>query len=1286
MTMGHYLRSMRQLTDQWTPTNFRDERRQRLYLKDIDCPPEWHEYLRKIMPPGLFYWNENAEDHGVKDDDLFMQEKPAAPAGDLMSSLPEEMRAQNLMCYIGHEGTFTPAHREMCASLGQNIMVEASGNENGEKEGSSIWFMTETKDREVVREYFLSMLGHDVEIEKHFAQINAWKKATFPVYVVEQKVGDFILIPPLAPHQVWNRGTRTMKVAWNRTTVDTLDYAIHEALPRARLVCRDEQYKNKAIIYYTLKKYHEQLQNAAESQMSWLMGDEVGRDSVRLKQLKRDFKRLLQLFTEVLVDEIFSSKEKNVEMIPFDSCVTCSYCRSNIFNRFLTCKHCVRDLVGGDQDTYDVCMECYAMGRSCLCVSGLSWCEQWEWNELIGNYEAWREMVISNDGYIDVESSPLPLEIARLKIGRKSLAQICQEQLRRRPFNDITKPEEDHDPEPEEPIVLDAEGNPKKPKRRKKKKQGDLYKCHTCAHKDYTYRLAFCSNSGCNQAYCFGVLYRAFDLMPQEVLQVEGWQCPKCQGICNCGYCRKTGNSNPYEPKNTYIGHDTRAVADDRSQESLVDFRVHNLNWLKAAGDESRNNNSKRIQRLRKQADAEKEKDQDLIGTLAQDRASGQNGFIEHIQAPEAMHSVDVQEQQNGNGIAIGQQPPFEDGQLADLAALPDPDASLYPETAYPDPLGGAERRLGMGYYEQDDSPDKILFNPYEEPTAEDIFDEEAEHIKKALRAAKRRARQEDDDDPDFIVGRSHKKKRVDKIPENSGELQNLDPALLGDGGDAVMADAAPTDPQLVTPAEEPSGSQSEAQQEALVDLGRPFDPNVPTLRHSRPKMSYADTEDIEEFNEILPAKRKKATSASRSESAASVPQARSTDPLDLAAEAMRSITNANVQTPQPVPRKKGRPGRPRKSDAAGQGSPSAVAPAPQPTSTGKRRGRPPRSSLAASSLAIEADATQPTHDAMVGQLEQALDKGLEAGSNHAGPALEQLVSVPRRRGRPPKNTVARAPEKSAPARSSSRVLGLPATPSVPGERFLSMAERMALRGKKIKIGKRKLKASETPTETGDEMVMTGNDETASPVQGSRLSQERDEAQQAERSGQVETTVEAQKSEMPELPVRFEGPQGTEDDVPAPTDNLEAEDSVVEEPITSRPASIAFVSRASTATPARSRVSSVAAATVHSRNASSTPIDKVDASRDPSPAPLLPKSAGPTVVRLGDSDEEDGDSFYSGSPSGSGSGLEADSASRDEDEDIEAEPVVKPVVTRGLVATRGRGGRGRGRGSRGRLR
>lgn len=51
---------------------------------------------------------------------------------------------------------------------------------------------------------------------------------------------------------------------------------------------------------------------------------------------------------------------------------------------------------------------------------------------------------------------------------------------------------------------------------------------------------------------------------------------------------------------------------------------------------------------------------------------------------------------------------------------------------------------ISMDYYEQDDSPDKILFYPYEMPTAESIVLDEpdiSESLKKSIRAAKRKAR-----------------------------------------------------------------------------------------------------------------------------------------------------------------------------------------------------------------------------------------------------------------------------------------------------------------------------------------------------------------------------------------------------------------------------------------------------------------------------------------------------------------------------------------------------------------
>ncbi|PNY25033.1 Uncharacterized protein TCAP_05028 [Tolypocladium capitatum] len=1124
MTMGHYLRSMRQLTNQWTPHTFRDERRQRLYLKDIDCPIEWRDALQKVIHPSLFYLNENVSAHGGsnrQDDDMFHGDATASPAGDLMSSLPVEMRAENFMCYIGHEGTYTPAHREMCASLGQNIMVETSGDEGGEKAGSSVWFMTESKDREVVREYFLSMLGHDIEIEKHFAQVNAWKKAPFDVYIVEQRAGDFILIPPLAAHQVWNRGTRTMKVAWNRTTVETLDLALHEALPKARLVCRDEQYKNKAIIYFTLQKYFCELQemkeNADMTHMSFMgIGQDIVRNSPRAKQLAWDFKKLFGLFSEILVDEVFAFKEKDVEFLAFDSCVTCSYCRSNIFNRFLTCKHCVRTLVSGDEDAYDVCMECYAMGRSCACLSGLQWCEQWSWSELVESYDTWRAMVIMNDGYIDVQTSPQPFEVARQKTGKKSVAQICQEALRRRPWKDITKPDR-------EKISGDSEGDGDdraKKKSKRKKKKGDIRRCHVCCHKDYSYRVHECTNPGCTEAYCYGVLYRAFDMMPQKVLEDEYWQCPKCLGMCSCGSCRRSGNTNAYTPKTTHLGHDTRPIADDRSVEALVDFRVHNLSWLKAVGEESRSKDSRRMQRLREQADNAK----------ARDLTQAMQGDGDTVDAPDmASTEAPTLDGYGPQREILGQQEsvvkdcaPHEDVGHGEGGAAPPDNAAGSAGTfgtgeaessSYPDPSVFVRQRIGMGYYEQDDTPDKILFDPYQAPSAESIKLSEhnvPEFIKKSIRPAKRKAKRENED-PDFVVGKSHYKKP--RLAHRADLLDSMDPALF-DSPAAPEANthdepAEHSETEQNRPTEPMSRDSSEQASHKRHGMPR-FDANEPALRHAKPMTSYvevedAELEDSEEDDAAL-------QPAQRSETGAEDTGA---DAIDAAANDVGAIFGQHASRVPPagkppaagpaqsrqsqVPKRRGRP--PKRLSMATTTPKGAVATPTRSTplvaaNTAKRgRGRPRKSGVPAATAASDEGADVA---AQYGRVADADDAGVTDGveaqlaneeaaqANHK-PAHEGVSQ--RRTRRSGVTTIAAATaEMEAEAESNAeaepspdpwpptsarepgqlvRRRGRPRKSdvaeqessakkkTVPGnQQFMSIAERTALRGKKFKMGK----------------------------------------------------------------------------------------------------------------------------------------------------------------------------------------------------------------------------------------
>jgi hypothetical protein len=64
MTISHYLNNMPMLTNQWTVYNYKEPTRQRIYLKDIDCPPVWHEKLRELIPPLLFYLNDSTGDAG----------------------------------------------------------------------------------------------------------------------------------------------------------------------------------------------------------------------------------------------------------------------------------------------------------------------------------------------------------------------------------------------------------------------------------------------------------------------------------------------------------------------------------------------------------------------------------------------------------------------------------------------------------------------------------------------------------------------------------------------------------------------------------------------------------------------------------------------------------------------------------------------------------------------------------------------------------------------------------------------------------------------------------------------------------------------------------------------------------------------------------------------------------------------------------------------------------------------------------------------------------------------
>ncbi|TFK76312.1 hypothetical protein BDN72DRAFT_755689, partial [Pluteus cervinus] len=198
----------------------------RYYGKDAICPQEWVEWLQSdFLPSSLLPDGSN----------------------DLLHKLESAKRVETLMCYLGIGDTFTPCHKDLCASSGQNLMCYTENN------GSSFWFMTRGSDAPDMSRYFRDKLGKELDHENHVITLEQLKDSRLDIYVVEQKLGDLVLVPPRSCHQVVNHGGITVKTSWSRMTLAGLETALYHELPLYRRVCRQETYRVKSIIHRSLQ-------------------------------------------------------------------------------------------------------------------------------------------------------------------------------------------------------------------------------------------------------------------------------------------------------------------------------------------------------------------------------------------------------------------------------------------------------------------------------------------------------------------------------------------------------------------------------------------------------------------------------------------------------------------------------------------------------------------------------------------------------------------------------------------------------------------------------------------------------------------------------------------------------------------------------------------------------------------------------------------------------------------------------------------------------------------------
>lgn len=133
-----------------------------------------------------------------------------------------------MLCYIGYADTYTPCHKDLCASTGHNVMCYT------EDDGSSIWFMTISTDATKVGKYFQTALHTEIDWEHDVITKEQFANGPFTVFVAEQKLGDLVLVPPRSYHQVINCGGLTIKMSWSRMTLQGLTTALYHELPLYR--------------------------------------------------------------------------------------------------------------------------------------------------------------------------------------------------------------------------------------------------------------------------------------------------------------------------------------------------------------------------------------------------------------------------------------------------------------------------------------------------------------------------------------------------------------------------------------------------------------------------------------------------------------------------------------------------------------------------------------------------------------------------------------------------------------------------------------------------------------------------------------------------------------------------------------------------------------------------------------------------------------------------------------------------------------------------------------------
>ncbi|KAF9092051.1 hypothetical protein BGX23_004657 [Mortierella sp. AD031] len=438
-----------------------------IYAKDLTCPSTWRDFLMNGgLPPFLAYMREND-----------------------LNNLNTKLAAENLMVYIGQAGTWTPAHIDQCGAIGHNIMTWA------DNDSCSIWFMIKSEDK-AKAEALWSSFGQPLDYEGYFAGLDELQCADFPVYVVEQKLGDFVMVPSQCVHQVINLGKATIKVSWNRLTPNCLKAAMTSVLPRYKQIGRPEGYRIKVIIASTLKAWTEKLETQEED-------FQMPKDN-----FCKAFREVLDLYRGIVEEEWVDMQIMGADCEPFvppkrlkesqhSQPAICDFCRCDIWNRQFQCRECV-----DDDDAYDLCAPCYSHGRGCEHrEESMEFAENFSMNSCRLTYcralAAWNQSTalsgclnheqVDDAWFITIEPS-LDKDFSATSLAYKRYQSV-----------DAVKA------------------------------------CHICGSKSTVSMNIECSTAGCRLSFCEFCIYKYYNTLWTDIAgKRSDWKCFRCQDRCPC--------------------------------------------------------------------------------------------------------------------------------------------------------------------------------------------------------------------------------------------------------------------------------------------------------------------------------------------------------------------------------------------------------------------------------------------------------------------------------------------------------------------------------------------------------------------------------------------------------------------------------------------------------------------------------------------------------------------------------------------------------------------------------